>query len=171
MKRPVFLLSLLCTVLLAACAVVTPTPAPVRVMTASADASIDYALDGEVLFIDVVSPSGTGKAALSLPASAIPRSIVLRLHLQGLEHFVFAYDDVKVMAEVPGQAATAAQQEARQGPDAAPEQLSPDSPLWLDIRRVQPDAGEDGYYEVTAPAAFFQSGVRDFSIEWVDFYR
>jgi hypothetical protein len=130
---------------------------------------------GETTLIDVHSQSGIGSATVELVSGEPPQNIVLRLHLQGLEQFRLLYDRTRVTASVAGsdmgglvESATLSEGEERP--------ITPDSPLWLDIRIVSGQAAsqitlDQRYFEIRLSKDFLRDARRSFSMRWIDFYR
>lgn len=155
---------------LAACSNVSPAPVPTPAPPAfeitvgkSAD-SITYATQNQRVTFDVHSASGIGSARITQTGGAAPEHITLRLHLRALEHFQFAFDEQRVEIEIP-----------TTGTDHTPrESVPPDSPLYMPVKifsRGDAYPIEDGYIQIELPRAYFDTGAREFSIEWIDFYR
>jgi len=153
---------------LAACARVTPTkPTDAAVMfeiiSAKPDDRIEYAAqDGGIVF-DIYSPSGISSARVKQTAGETPKQITLNFHLRGLEHLKFSFADQSVEIEIPSH-----------GVPTPHESVPPDNPLYMPVKIVsQGDAYpiENGYIQVQLPRAFYDSGAREFTIEWIDFYR
>lgn len=122
------------------------------------------------MLVGAWSESGIGGAGFSLTAGAMPQSIFFHLHLRGLEHMTFAYGDTVVSLSVPSDANRPAMQRATVDGSEMP--VTPQSPYWMDVTRVEPEAGAAGsYFQVTAPQAFFDTAATEFRITWIDFYR
>ncbi|MCO6452448.1 MAG: hypothetical protein J5I90_16840 [Caldilineales bacterium] len=157
-------------VILAACA---PPPQPSAQFYAEAPRSGDgvtVTSSNDLAVVEVWSESGIGEARVSLTQGAMPASVEIRLHLDGLEGFTFAYDDVIVSAEIPSTRESNPIESAQIG-SAAPVEIDASSPYWLEISQSVTDAEEGSVFTVQAPADFHSSGETLFSITWVDFYR
>ena len=148
------------------------------VLKASADrpdARVTVGADGGRAVVEVFSPSGIGGAEVEITSVALPQTIVLRLHLRGLERLRFTYGDTTVTASLSSAGDNAANQ-TYQG--AGQEQtIAEGSPYWLSVRLV-PTGGspasiplESGYIEVEAPKDFLARGQTKFAIQWIDFFR
>ena len=127
-------------------------------------------VDNSQLTADVWSETGIGGASASLAAGEMPQSILFRLHLRGLEQMTFAYDDTVVSLSVPSGGDRPVLQSVTVDGDEMP--VTPQSPYWMAVTQVESDAGAvDGYFQVTAPQAFFAAAAIGFRITWIDFYR
>ena len=141
------------------------------------DVSVDKAGDRVVVtsgqdrtLFDVWSETGIGGASFSLTAGAMPQSILYGLHLHGLEQMTFAYDDTVVSLSVPSGGDRPVLQVATVDGSEMP--VTPQSPYWMDVTRIETEAGAaGGYFQVTAPRAFFAAAATEFRITWIDFYR
>ncbi len=126
--------------------------------------------DGSGLIIDVWSESGIGSAVVSLQSGEMPQPIVMRFHLAGLEQMTFGFDDAVVALSVSSHGDDQVLRSATV--NEQPVEVTLRGPYWMDVQRVAaPDGAGSGYYEVTAPQAFYQSGETMFMIAWIDFYR
>jgi hypothetical protein len=130
---------------------------------------------GETTLIDVHSQSGIGSASVELVSGVPPRNIVLRLHLQGLEQFRLSYDGTVVTASVAGNDIDSLTESATLS-EGGERPITPDSPLWLDVRIVSGQAApqtplDQRHFEIRLPKDLLHDGRRSFSIRWIDFYR
>lgn len=151
------------------CANVTPPPAPTQVppvfefsLAKPAD-RITYSAQGTSVQFDVYSASGIGDAHITQTAGAAPEQMTLHLHLRALEHFKFSFGDQTVEIEIP-----------TTGAHSLRESVPPDSPLYMPVKIFSRDNAypiQEGYIQIELPRAYFEAGAREFSIEWIDFYR
>ena len=159
----------------------TPTREPIRLNIAAErqDTRVDADADAEQAIVQVFSPSGIGGANIEVTSAALPRKIVLRFHLRGLEELRFAYGDTVVTAGISSAGDKAIRQSYQGGrqSSAQDQSIAEASPYWMPIR-IAPSGGasatpppQEGYIEVEAPADFIARGQRKFSIHWIDFYR
>jgi len=129
---------------------------------------VTVGVDGAIF--DVWSETGIGGASASLAAGEMPQSILFRLHLRGLEQMTIAYNDTVVSLSVPSGGDRPVLQGVTVDGDEMP--VTPQSPHWMDVTRVESEAGAaGGYFQVTAPQAFFAAAATEFRITWIDFYR
>jgi len=164
---------------LAACGVSSSPPVAFHVTPHKPDIQIQIDANPERAVIEVLSPSGIGSADFVLTSRALPKQIVLRLHLRGLEWLRFTYDKGTVSTSVASTQGNAVNQYYRDaGSEAAPGQtLAPGSPYWMTINLVTPGTSpqtiplQDGYIQVEVPADFIRGQHRQFSLQWIDFYR
>jgi len=163
---------------LAACSqpgTVSPT---FEVVPHKPETAIAYRVEGDAVIFDVFSQSGIGGADVSLMSGPMPKQILLRFHLKGLESLQFAYGETVITLTVSGSETHDVQETVLQGGIGAQEiPLTPDSPYWMDVNIVASEGTttsiplEDGYFEVTFPIDFLQNDHRTYSLEWIDFYR
>lgn len=125
--------------------------------------------------IDIASPVGIGSASFHLESGEMPQTVIVRLHLTGLEQ-------VRVSAGQETLAASVSSSDPLHGQDqslieAGTEMpLLPVHPLWMDIRIVTNGADIDiplrqGYFELEIPQQLLEKGEDSFEIQWIDFYR
>jgi hypothetical protein len=140
------------------------------VTTKNPDDRVEIQFEDNTALIDIHSPTGIGSAAFELRSGNMPGSILLRLHLQGLEEFRILSNHDQIAASVS--------QDGSQQRILSPEAettLLPGDPLWMNIEIVS--EGEkniplkQGYFEVTVPQDLIQDAGNTFEIQWIDFYR
>ena len=150
-------------------------PVAFKVTPGKPDARLTVEAAPEKAVIQVYSDSGIGSAEVEVTAGPVPKTILLRFHLRGLEELRFAYGNVTVMGSIASTKAGGIRQSLRGlGDIPAKEQaISTESQYWLKMRVVsQTDIPiQDGYIEVEAPPNFANGGHRKFAIQWIDFYR
>ena len=148
------------------------------------ETAIAYRVEGDAVIFDIFSQSGIGGADVSLTAGAMPKQVLLRFHLKGMESLKFAYgesilsNETVISLAVSSSGAHDARETVTQGGDRAQETpLSPDSPYWMDVSIIAAEGATasiplaDGYFEVTPPADFLHGDYQDFTLEWIEFYR
>lgn len=118
---------------------------------------------GDVLLIDVTSPTGIGSAAIEKTSGQWPGKIVMRLHVKGLESFTFQYADIRIGVSVSSHGDNAISEVYEQPGKTGT--VSAGDPYWIAVT-----PGE-GYFDLEAPADFVKSGEEKFTLEWIDFYR
>lgn len=142
----------------------TPVPPAFEISTAKPADRIAYSAQNNRVFFDVVSEGGIGSARIVQTAGAVPQDMILNLHLRALEHFKFSFDDQFVEIEIP-----------TTGGDHTPrESVSADSPLFMPVKIVSRDNVypiQEGFIQIELPPAYYDAGAREFSMEWIDFYR
>lgn len=160
---------------LAGCEFSPRDPTMIRVISHNAEARFKVAVEADGAVIEIFSPQGIGQAAFEITAPNAPEKILLRFHLRGLEELRFAYHETVVTASMTSSDKHDIRQNlSRAGEKPAnPQVISSSSPFWMQIRVKSRGAIplREGYIEVEAPADFLQSGARQASIQWIDFYR
>ena len=63
------------------------------------ETAIAYRLEGDAVIFDIFSQSGIGGADVSLTAGKMPRQMLLRFHLKGLESLQFAYPEATASSD------------------------------------------------------------------------
>jgi hypothetical protein len=141
--------------------------------------TLAFSRDDGAVTVDVRSSTGIGSARIELPAGARPRSLLIRLHLGGLEELRFEYDSTTVLLSLSGTDPPKVRRELhRPGAPIVPI-ADRESPHWMEVRRVAPPgeafgagaAAASSVIEVTAPAHFLQGEQRTCILRWIDFYR
>jgi hypothetical protein len=125
--------------------------------------------EGRSVVIDVSSPSGIGGAGVTIGPGPMPRQILIRFHLKGLEHLEFRYGGTVVVVSLPTSGGEPSESVSRAG--AAETPVGPDSQYWMAVRPPSGGSAQDGYIEVAVPPDFLAGSNRAFSLKWIDFYR
>jgi hypothetical protein len=152
------------------------TRPPVFTAAAEGDGNeLKVSVEGETVVVDVQSRSGIGAATVELASGTPPETIVVRLHVNGLESFRLSYEQTAIAAAVSSGDSRSMLQEVS-SPDGGTSPLTSDSPLWLDIRAVSAQATptiplQEGYFEIRLPKGLLSDRQRSFTIRWIDFYR
>lgn len=120
------------------------------------------------------SPTGISEAKITRVVDVWPETLIVRLHLTGLEHFSLTQGEVKLEGAISSQDGTL--RLWRAGQEDQP--LQADDPLWINVRRLdaagQPTAAlpcPDGSIELELPPAFLKGNPAAFTLSWIDFYR
>ena len=142
------LILLAVTPLLGACQPVRPPPA-LAVTLSKPEDKAQVRWEGDVLLVDITSPSGIGSAHIEWGAGAAGDALLLRLHLKGLEGFE----------------ANNGLQRAALAVDHAPPYAvrSEGGAQGIDVVRGQ------GFFTVSLAEEWLRNGSLD--VRWIDFYR
>ena len=130
--------------------------------------------NGPETLIEVRSETGIGSAEVEQISGESPSKVLIRLFLNGLEEFDFAYDDTRVVVSVSSHGDNGVSQSLLR-PGSSETSIGPDSPYWMPVQVVtDPVSGSQkptGAFEVQAPQDYIQGKYRAFSMRWIDFYR
>ena len=112
-------------------------PPKFKVTTKKANDSVEVRADKDKTLFIVKSPFGISQAVIERADNKWPDTVVLRLHLKGLESFRASNGKVTVDAAVSIEEGTTKVRLWKDGKEDAP--LDKKSPLWMDIRIVGGD--------------------------------
>jgi hypothetical protein len=147
-----------------------------KITTKRTDDAVEVQADKDKTVFDVKSPFGIGQALIERQEENWPKTVVLRLHLKGLENFRAENGKVRLDAAVSSQEGKTKVRLWKDSKEDAP--LDENSPFWTDIHIVGGDGKpakeiplKDGYFEMTLPKAFFESNPKSITLNWIDFYR
>jgi hypothetical protein len=152
-------------------------PGRFQVTTRKAEDRVTVGLHGDGAIFTVTSPSGIGGATITRAGERWPGSIILRLHLRGLERLRIGNGKVTLSASVSSSGdhqTILALSEG--GKDEVP--IDRSSPYWTEISILNAQGHpakeirlKDGVFEVTLPHALFVSNPPTITLDWIDFYR
>lgn len=124
----------------------------------------------------VKSPLGISHADIERLGNKWPDTVMLRLHLKGLESFRVSNGQVTLDATVSTDEGKPTVRLWKGGNENAG--LDEKSPFWMDVRILSGDGKltkaipvKDGYFEIVLPKAFFDGNPKSITVRWIDFYR
>lgn len=164
-----FVAAIFCT------AVATGDEAPPFTITAKRDNDkVEAKVEKDKVIFSIRSPVGISNAVVERTNDKWPNTVVLRLHLNGLENFQVSNGKVTLTASVSSQDGKL--RLWKDGKEDSP--LDAKSPLWMKIRMVGGDGKpataiplNDGYFEMQLPKAIFEGNPKSITVNWIDFYR
>jgi hypothetical protein len=128
---------------------------------------------GKAVF-SIHSPFGISQTVIERTDGNWPDSVILRLHLKGLESMKVSNGKVTLEAAVSSQDGQV--RLWRDGKEDSP--VDSESPYWMEIRMVGNDGKpttaiplKDGYFEIQLPKALFEDSPKSITVSWIDFYR
>lgn len=131
---------------------------------------VTVTLEKDTAIFDVSSQSGIGGATITTTSGKWPTTVILRLHLSGLESFAISSGKIKLTGSVLSHSGNTKRlyltedgKERESGTeieilDAAGKPI-----------KGLPDKG--GYFEIRLPKVLFESQPKSLDLGWIDFYR
>ena len=152
----------------------TNDTAPFKITTKQDNDKVVVKAEKDKVVISIQSPFGISQAVIERMEAKWPDTVVLRLHLKGLENFQVANDKMKLEASVSSQDSKV--RLWKNGKEASP--LDVKSPYWMEIRMIGSDRKpanaiplRDGYFEMELPKVFLEDNSKSITANWIDFYR
>jgi hypothetical protein len=148
---------------------------PLKVAMQRDDDRVDVRIDRGRITLDVYSPRGISRATIQRTGARWPDSLVLRLHLKGLEHFRVGSGKVRLEGAVSVEGGKPQLRLWNEGFEDRP--LDEKSDYWIDVQLLDakappaPAAIEGGYFELQLPPALFVANPASITVAWIDFYR
>lgn len=137
------------------------------------DSRVLFSAQGSATIIDIASKFGIDKATIKRQSHNWPGSIVVRLHLSGLELFNVGNGGCSVDWSVSSTGDSSSRVFLRSRGDETA--LDTKSPYYTPVRIVGDNGkiplGKDGYFEVPLPAKLFENNPNEITLKWIDFYR
>ena len=145
-----------------------------KITTKRDNDKVEITVETDKTLISVRSPSGISQAIVGRLDEEWSDSVLLRLHLKGLESFKVSNGKVTLQAIVSSQDGT-----VRLWNDVQEDSpLNAKSPYWMEIRLVGKDGKpvktiplKDGNFEIQLPKALFEDNPKSITLNWIDFYR
>ena len=148
-----------------------------QVATRKVDDRVTVGPQGDRVLFTVTSPSGIGGATITREGARWPGSIILRLHLRGLERLRIGSGKVNLSATV---SSSGDHRTILSFSEGGKEEVSIDrhSPYWTEISILDAQGHpakeiplKDGVFEVALPHVLFGSNPPTITLDWIDFYR
>ncbi|MFN9717854.1 MAG: hypothetical protein ACK58L_04115 [Planctomycetota bacterium] len=146
----------------------------IRVMTKHESDRVEVRSAESAATISIRSPAGISHAVIERGHERWPDSMLVRLHLKGLESFRVASDQVTLHASVSSQDGKV---RVWKGNDEE-RLLDEQSPYWIDVSPIGCDGRPtkvipitDGYVEIRLPRLLFEHNPKSITLNWIDFYR
>ena len=133
---------------------------------------IRFSAESGTTIIDIASKFGIDTATIKRESPKWPKSILVRLHLRGLELFNFSNGGVGVEWSVSSTGDNSSRVSLRSGEDEMA--LDTKSPYHTPVRIVGGNGKiplKGGYFEVPLPVKMFERNPEEITLEWIDFYR
>lgn len=122
----------------------------------------------------VRSSTGIGRAIIERNGTNWPKTVLVRLHLKGLENFRVSNGQDCLVAAVSHQDGRASLW--MDGEETS--LLDSQHPYWMKIRVVeneespgQPNPSKDGWFQMQLPKALLEDDPKSIELKWIDFYR
>ena len=144
-----------------------------KVTAKNADDAIAILDEDSQTVIDIHSDFGIGSASFELVSGSMPDTLLLRLHLKGLEDVRIISAETTVAASISSSGVLRTQNQ-RKISGSGDQIIWSFDPLWLRIDIVSDSQKiplEDGYFEIILPSEFLRKAGNSFEIAWIDFYR
>jgi hypothetical protein len=147
---------------------------PFRIKTKHDDDKVEIKVEEGKTHFTVQSPVGISQAIIERSGDKWPTTVMLRLHLKGLEKFKVTNGKITLEASVSSQDGKV--RLWKDGKENSP--LDQKHPFWMEIRMVGKDAKpvrtvplKDGYFEMEFPKALFEDNPKSITLNCIDFYR
>ena len=147
---------------------------PFRMTTKRDSDIVEVTVEKGQAVISVRSPSGISQADIERNDKNWPTTVMLRLHLKGLENFKVTNGKLTLEAAVSSQDGKV--RLWKNGKEDSP--LDAKNPSWMEIRMVRKDGKPvktiplpEGYFEMQLPKALFEDNPKSITLNWIDFYR
>lgn len=119
--------------------------------------------------LDITSKTGIGVATITRKSEKWPETILVRLHLRGLESFKVENGKLAVEWSVSGSGKSASRVTLREGRKETP--IDQTSPYFSASEKVVGKGDKGGHFEVPLPAKLFAGNPEEITLRWIDFYR
>jgi hypothetical protein len=133
---------------------------------------VSFSLEDGDTVVDITSEFGIDTATITRKSASWPKSIVVRLHLAGLESFKARGKRATVEWSVSSTGDHSTRTSLWKGRDESA--MPANSPYRTDVRIVGGDGKiplRGGYFQVPLPAKLFEDNPDRITLQWIDFYR
>ena len=133
---------------------------------------IKMTIDKDAATLDVSSQSGIGSATVTLAKGKWPTTVVLRLHLGGLESFAVSNSKIKLTGSVLSHSGNTKRLYLTEiGKDGEREPGTEIKVLDSAGKPVKGLPNKGGYFEIALPKALLEGDPKSLELGWIDFYR
>lgn len=147
---------------------------PFKISTKHDNDKVEVNVENDKAVISVRSPFGISQSVIESTDGTWPDSVMLRLHLKGLENMKISNGKITLEAAVSSQDGKV--RLWKDGKEDEP--LDSKNPHWLELRMVGDDGKpaktiplEGGCFEMQLPKEFFEDNPKSITLNWIDFYR
>lgn len=147
---------------------------PFRITTKRNGDKVEVKVENDKATVAIRSPLGISQAVVECRGDNWPTTLLLRLHLKGLEKFIVTNGKITLEASVSSQDGTV--RLWTDGKENSP--LDRKHPFWMQVRLVGKDGQpvkaiplNDAYIEIKLPKALIENNPKSIAVNWIDFYR
>ncbi|MCE9518147.1 MAG: hypothetical protein K8R87_01045 [Verrucomicrobia bacterium] len=142
------------------------------------EGSIKTSSQKEAVIFDIHDARGLGGVSITPKLGVWPKSVIVRLHLSGLESLRMSNGKVTLSGSVVSQSGHMRLLEIEESDKKR--EADKNDPLWVNIRMLDGQGNEidrlpvpekGGYFEITLPPALLCAAKRGMTLRWIDFYR
>ncbi len=142
------------------------------------EGSVKVSIQKGAIVFDIHDARGIGGVSITPKLGDWPKSVIVRLHLSGLESLQMSNGKVTLSGSVLSHSGHMRLLEIEES--GKKREAGKDDPLWINIRMLDgqgkdidhlPDATKGGYFEVTLPPALLSTAKPGMTLRWIDFYR
>jgi hypothetical protein len=142
------------------------------ITTKKAEDQVKVKVEKDTATFDVSSQSGIGGATITATNGKWPTTVILRLHLGGLESFAVSNGKIKLTGSVLSHdGSTKRLYLSEVGKEGERESGTEIKVLDAAGKRVKGLPNKGGYFEITLPKALLEGQPKSLEVGWIDFYR
>jgi hypothetical protein len=133
---------------------------------------VQVKLEKDTATLDVSSQSGIGGATITLAKGKWPTTVIVRLHLSGLESFAVSNGKTKLAGSVLSHSGNTKRLYLTE--DGKEGEREPGTAIKVLDANGKPATGlpgKGGYFEITLPKALLEGQPKSLELGWIDFYR
>jgi len=149
---------------------------PYKITTKRDNDKVEVKTEKDKAIFSIHSPFGISHAVIERGGEKWPDSVVLRLHLKGLENFRITNGKVSLEGSASIREGKPVVRMWKDGKEDEP--LDAKSPYWMEVRMVGGDGKQakeiplkGGNFEMALPKALFEGNPKSITVNWIDFYR
>ena len=147
-------------------------PTTFEIKTKKSADQVKVKIGNDSATFDVSSPSGIGGVTVTLAKGKWPTTVVLRLHLSGLESLAVSSGKTKLAGSVLSHSGNTRRlyltEDRKQGEREPGTEIKVLDAAGKPVKGLP---GKGGYFEITLPKALLDSQPKNVELGWIDFYR
>lgn len=150
-------------------------PQPYKLTSKRDDDKVTVNVEKDRTLFDITCPTGISELVVERTGANWPETVVVRLHISGLEQFHAKGEKVTLRGFVSNHTDDPVNLSVEEKKD---DPKDPKSEFFMDFKMVGKDGKpakkvplENGYFEFKLPKPFFEGNPKSVTLSWIDFPR
>lgn len=149
-------------------------PQPYKFTSNREDDKLTVKVEKDRTLFDITSPTGIGEMVIERTGENWPETLVVHLHISGLDHFHAKSEKVTIIGFMSSQSEGKVSLSVDKKKD---DPKDPKSEFFMDFKMIGKDGKpatelpKGGYFEFKLPKPFLEGNPKSVTLAWIDFLR